>query len=1571
MSDTLSLKLLKVDNWGIFFLQRLQESFAKSNFCDLTLKFSGEAKLKVHRLVLNTCTEYFLGLEKLGNHEPNCLQMPNELHPDVVLPIINFMYTGRLEFKEELQNQLYSTAKEMKMTILTRLLDAQSVPVPPVTKPQNKRVPPPITYNLQGKKVVPKMVDPDLPEMLPGRKLPIWKRRSAPPTLPAVNEAAHVEEFECNSREEPPRPTRFEWPEEEEGEELGFSGAFDSISYDSKPLQRPKETPGIQQPRTSTPIPASSPAKPTVSFEELRKTVIHKRPANQSPSEGPDAKKGKVVDIQEVKEYLQEQELRKNLVDNEEEGGTEDDDFDDSVPVADLDDEEEEDKDITPVEESMTVTENVSHVEVVEPIPSPSCPSESGSSMLETSPGHPQKSILKSRVSRDMPDTPSKRVRFTLEAESPEGKENTTDVSVKEEPKEVSKILSQTECSISCSSTKPNNLSNHAKIISEVLKKYPNLVKDNKNIKLKIMQRGGHAKPTVAPVEGDSGKVVRSKVSYVVVKSNDASKGKVVLKRGALSEPLSEFVNPEGQKPPSGAENTTGPWLCHSCGTNEEPINFETYYSYRKHLQDVHMEKIDARICEHCGHKASKRNLLLYHLYTRHGVPPPRNCQFPKCDQCDYVALSESLLIKHRNNHSNSRDFVCKVCNASFKSNGALQGHIQANLHGDPTKKKYECPYCRKPFVRNINLKAHIRSSHKEIARQLDGEDENLPDGKKKKTRPRILESGSTVLHIQGSGTSSEEGSHQEHTVLVLQSGEKVIATSGMLQAPTLVPSSEAEALSNVASGIAASLGLNDTMTDVTDNGNPSHRQENAGNSCSAFVIHDVSHSVHEYILPDIISGDLEVAQSYTGQLAELDHYGGEEAATCALDSNTGQLTAVTTANGTTLMDIAKQIPVLLADPNSQLHGNDISGQRLTLVKDGVTIGVLVSQPSPTMGSNVISRADGETSSSMPVGIGASLPKLEKEITHNESGLTSEQAASYDGMPPILMREVPLDATSPSGTSTVVLVTLPSSEMGMPLAMREADFDEAVKCFVLTQDGTGMTAAPQITLMNAIPQEEAPRETPEKTMGSTGKIGRIGILKKKSDPSRAVRSTPTTTHMVSGAFSADRGSVVPHQQQIGFLLPVDTVQKTTGILSQQSQPHQINMVLSTDGSGGEVTLVQTSSDPAPPQAKLVHQSHMPIKAINHADEAAKSPDIVPLAPVAPVIPSESVQAMVEVSPLENKTLCPSTSVSDVAVSHDNTTAEAGNMAISLGSSNGCSSDGNSSINSANSHVPSTSNMSEKPSEEKIFSQKILAPVDIPSHEEGVDNKLMILSENIVMQNVSPKMDASLSNTDKFAQGCTSEIPNVIRQCVNPIIAVHNESKDGMPSDGVIEPAREAVSEGGNIHVMGALQDKSYVEVGALSATNLISVAENVHLQQPEPIEAPSVVQPGSTSVSVSGVGLSVVAGLAEIPGEGHLGKEQPKDFARESKASLLTMGVPSNTCMEVPAEPSTSSLSMAETHQDATPVLSSCTNIPVAKSRGIDQQNNTSTVTIELANATVSEGEILKSNICENNDKVT
>lgn len=118
------VKSVKVDNWGVFFLQKLQNFFNKTDYCDLTLQFKDNSQLKVHRLVLSACTDFFNVLETKYNVQDDILIMPKDLQADVVVPIVNFMYTGTLEFEVNMYPRLLKTAKDMNMTVLLKLLDA-------------------------------------------------------------------------------------------------------------------------------------------------------------------------------------------------------------------------------------------------------------------------------------------------------------------------------------------------------------------------------------------------------------------------------------------------------------------------------------------------------------------------------------------------------------------------------------------------------------------------------------------------------------------------------------------------------------------------------------------------------------------------------------------------------------------------------------------------------------------------------------------------------------------------------------------------------------------------------------------------------------------------------------------------------------------------------------------------------------------------------------------------------------------------------------------------------------------------------------------------------------------------------------------------------------------------------------------------------------------------------------------------------------------------------------------------------------------------------------------------------
>lgn len=118
------VKSVKVDNWGVFFLQKLQNFFNKTDYCDLTLQFKDNSQLKVHRLVLSACTDFFNVLEQRYNVTDDVLIMPKDLQADVVVPIVNFMYTGTLEFEMQMYARLLKTARDMNMNVLLRLLEA-------------------------------------------------------------------------------------------------------------------------------------------------------------------------------------------------------------------------------------------------------------------------------------------------------------------------------------------------------------------------------------------------------------------------------------------------------------------------------------------------------------------------------------------------------------------------------------------------------------------------------------------------------------------------------------------------------------------------------------------------------------------------------------------------------------------------------------------------------------------------------------------------------------------------------------------------------------------------------------------------------------------------------------------------------------------------------------------------------------------------------------------------------------------------------------------------------------------------------------------------------------------------------------------------------------------------------------------------------------------------------------------------------------------------------------------------------------------------------------------------------
>lgn len=664
-------KQVRVDNWGTYFLQRLQQFFNKTDYCDLTLQFEGNVQLKVHRLVMSACTEYFHVLEQTCEMCDDILIMPPDLQADVILPIVNFMYTGILEFQLSTFDKLYRTAELMNIPVLMKLLDAQRKPVQANNKSSKKSnsvaASPLQTFSQPSKKTVVKTEVPELPATLPGRKLPVWKRKTIAQPVQSTPLTVYESKFKSetsNLFDNAPKPTRFEWPEEETNNTMFnlLTGSFNDISYSSKPLL----TQDLEQRALQT---AS-----TARFESIKNLPNeNKKASNYSEP---------AIDMEEVKDYVKEQKIRSDLVEE---------------------DDEDADNDLE---------------------------------SFETVKAGEKRKAEKS-------DTPvTKRVRFNIKE-----KENK-------------------ELKINVTPTGKGEL-NHTKIISEVLKKYPQLVKKNKNIRLKILAKNP---------KGGEGK-------YEI---NFETKQKSPL----ADQSKQTFIKQDNKD--------DGPWECRQCAKNGEPAQFVLYYLFRKHMTEVHQEKFDSRMCKYCGHTSSKHNLLMYHQYTKHGVKPPAMYNFPKCEQCPYIALTETLMLKHKKTHT-KYDFECSECKLAFNSSHALQSHMQITAHsGKGGKTNYDCQFCTKRFNNVTTLFNHIKQHHK---------DEGKRDGVLGVDEPELDEL-CDLTETEEEAEEKQVGNRKEIKIL----SNLKLDSSGAKQQISLEPSSEAEALSNVASGIATSLGLVDIV---------------------------------------------------------------------------------------------------------------------------------------------------------------------------------------------------------------------------------------------------------------------------------------------------------------------------------------------------------------------------------------------------------------------------------------------------------------------------------------------------------------------------------------------------------------------------------------------------------------------------------------------------------------------------------------------------------------------------------------------------------------------------------------
>lgn len=278
------IKSVKVDNWGVFFLQKLQNFFNKTDYCDLTLQFQDNSQLKVHRLVLSACTDFFNILEQQCEVNDDILIMPRDLQADVVVPIVNFMYTGTLEFEVNMYGRLLKTARDMSMTVLLKLLEAhkRTVELPKAAPPK----PHPVLLNkaptggrqtyakqsyTQG--IAPSLASPQ--RSYTTQRKPALKVKQTPekaaqsqPSVSYIRKTLPepvqlVARYANTATATQKGPSRFDCSDDSSLPEH-FDSSFDNISYESKPLitaSQIKEEKDLEDDEPST----------SSSFEQLRK----------------------------------------------------------------------------------------------------------------------------------------------------------------------------------------------------------------------------------------------------------------------------------------------------------------------------------------------------------------------------------------------------------------------------------------------------------------------------------------------------------------------------------------------------------------------------------------------------------------------------------------------------------------------------------------------------------------------------------------------------------------------------------------------------------------------------------------------------------------------------------------------------------------------------------------------------------------------------------------------------------------------------------------------------------------------------------------------------------------------------------------------------------------------------------------------------------------------------------------------------------------------------------------------------------------------------------------------------
>ncbi|XP_060075148.1 uncharacterized protein LOC132554841 [Ylistrum balloti] len=146
-------------------------------------------------------------------------------------------------------------------------------------------------------------------------------------------------------------------------------------------------------------------------------------------------------------------------------------------------------------------------------------------------------------------------------------------------------------------------------------------------------------------------------------------------------------------------------FMCEWCGKS-----FKTQRCVQQHIGKVHenpnsrknVENPGPYVCSVCDKEFDTKRLLTKHKYYH----KDRTTACPVCEKC-FTGKGEMLYhLKHV--HSDARNYVCQICQKSYKTNSSLREHRKQHHEGRESW-RHHCDYCSKIFNKRSQLIYHMK----------------------------------------------------------------------------------------------------------------------------------------------------------------------------------------------------------------------------------------------------------------------------------------------------------------------------------------------------------------------------------------------------------------------------------------------------------------------------------------------------------------------------------------------------------------------------------------------------------------------------------------------------------------------------------------------------------------------------------------------------------------------------------------------------------------------------------------------------------------------------------------------